>query len=390
MSGAALILAVLVLALAVSIHLVMPHYALMAVRVLASETTPWLIAMGALAAGLALADLGSVSSRVAVVVAVAAMVVATISLGRLPAATARAENELNAALRGSVPDGRPAFSLTTSFLGLRAPDVAVERNVEFPVVGGTLQLDRYVPPTPGTDRPAILVVHGGSWRGGDKGQSLTSTTEWSRTLAASGFVVYDIQYRLAPAVRHPVPLQDVLCALAHVREHAADDGVDPERVVLIGRSAGAHLALLAAYRGSEAPCGPAATVRGVVALYGPTELIAAYEDPGDPDLIDARSIFRDFLGGTPDEVRGRYLDAMPRSWLDGAVPTLLVHGQADQIVSPRHSAELAARLRERGVPVSHVVLPWSGHAFDAISPGVGGQLALSAVERFARAVVRAP
>lgn len=390
MSGAALVLAVVVLALAVSIHLVMPHYALMAVRVLASETTPWLIAIGALAAGIALTDLGSLSSRVAVVVAVGAMVVAAISLGRLPSAVANAESELREALGGSVPDGRPSFSLATSFLGLRAPDVPADRDVEFPVVGGTLRLDRYLPPTEGTGRAAIVMVHGGSWRGGDKGQSLTSTTEWSRTLAASGFVVYDIQYRLAPAVRHPVPLEDVLCALAHVRDRAAADGVDPERVVLIGRSAGAHLALLAAYRGGGSPCGRGATVRGVVALYGPTELIAAYEDPGDPDLIGARSIFRDFLGGSPAEVRERYVDAMPRTWLAGAVPTLLVHGQADQIVSPRHSAELAARLRERAVPVAHVVLPWSGHSFDAISAGVGGQLALSAVERFARAVVRAP
>lgn len=387
----ALALALVVFLLAASIHFTMPHYLLMAARVFASEVTPWLVALALIAGALALAVLeAGVLPRAALAIASAALVLAAIPLARLPAAIAAADRELDGALGAEVTEGRPAFSLATTLLGLRAPEVVVARDLEFTVVGASLRLDRYLPPTGGAGRPAIVMVHGGSWRGGDKGQSLTSTTEWSRTLAAGGFVVYDIQYRLAPAVRHPVPFEDVLCALAHVRERSTSDGVDPERVVLLGRSAGAHLALLAAYRGSEAPCGRPAVVRGVVALYGPTELIAAYADPGDPDLIGARSIFRDLLGGTPDEVRERYLDAMPRTWLDGAVPTLLVHGQADQIVSPRHSAELAARLREHGVPVAHVVLPWSGHSFDAIGAGVGGQLALSAVERFALAVVRAP
>ena len=295
--------------------------------------------------------------------------------------------ELRAVAGDTLPDGPPAFSLATTALGLRAPDVAVTRDLPFTVRGATLRLDRYDPPGSGALRPAVVVVHGGSWRGGDKGQSLTSTTEWSQTLAGHGFVVYDIQYRLVPDVRHPVPFEDVRCALAHVRASSAADGVDPERVVLLGRSAGAHLALLAAYR-DDAPCGSAARVRGVVALYGPTDLLAAYAFPGDPDLIGGRELLRGLVGGTPDDAGDRFRDAMPRTWLAGAVPTLLIHGSADQLVYPRHSEDLAQRLRERGAPVALVRLPWSGHSFDAVSVGVGGQVALSATVRFARAVTR--
>jgi acetyl esterase/lipase len=388
-SAIALVLAVVVLLLAVSIHLVMPHYALMAVRVLASEATPWLIVLAVLAAGLALADLGSgLVSRVAIGLAAIALVLAAIPLSRLPAAIGDAEGQLQQVFGAT--GGPAAFSLATSFLGLRAPEALVARDVAFRVTGGSLRLDRYLPPTESADRPVIVVVHGGSWRGGDKGQSPTSTTEWSRTLAGRGFVVYDIQYRLAPGVRHPIPLQDVQCALAYVRANARADGADPERVVLLGRSAGAHLALLAAYRGGEAPCGRPARVRGVAALYGPTDLLAAYADPGDPDLIGGRAVLRDLIGGTPEDARNGFVDAMPRTWIDTAAPTLLIHGDRDQIVSPRHSEDLAARLRNRGVPVVHLRLPWSGHSFDAVSVGVGGQVALAATVRFAESVVGAP
>ena len=387
MSALALAVAVVVLILALSIHLVMPHYALMAVRVLASEVTPWLVLLALVAGALALSDLGAgLVPRIAIGAAATALVLAVIPLARAPGVVADADRQLREAF-GAEPDGRPALSIVTSFLGLRAPDVLVARDVAFRVNGGSLRLDRYLPPAEGTDRPVIVVVHGGSWRGGDKGQSLTSTTEWSRTLAGNGFVVYDIQYRLAPEAAHPVALRDVQCALAYVRANARADGADPERVVLLGRSAGAHLALLAAYRGGEAPCGPPARARGVVAMYGPTDLLAAYADPGDPDLIGGRGVLRDYIGGTPDDARDRFLDAMPRTWLDGAVPTLLIHGDQDQIVYPRHSEDLAARLRERGVPVVHLRLPWSGHSFDAVSVGVGGQIALAATERFAELVL---
>lgn len=382
-------LAVVLLLLAVSIHVVMPVAALALLRLAAAEVTPWLVALGLVVAGVAASRLGagSVAAPLALGAAALAVVLAAIPLARAPGMIAEADSQLRAAFGRDVPVDRPAFSLITSFLGQRVPAVPVERDVPFDVAGGQLKLDRYTPPGDGKARPAILVVHGGSWRAGDKGETMLSNTEWSRAFAARGFVVYDVQYRLAPAVRHPVPMNDVLCALAYVRSHAGADGVDPERVILIGRSAGAHLALLAAYRQREAPCGPAARVVGVVELYGPTDLISGYEIPAVPDLIDGNAALRDLLEGSPDQVREAYLDATPQTWVRSAVPTLLLHGAADQIVYPRHADDLSARLREGGVPVAYLRFPWSGHGFDMISVGVASQIALATTERFIAAVL---
>ncbi len=381
---AALALALVLLLLAVSIYVVMPNGALALVRLAAAEVTPWLIVLGLVAAGAAIARVGTGSAvPVATLGAAAiAIVLAVLPLTRAPGVIAEADKQLRDAFGMDVAGQRPAFSPLTAFVGQRVPTVSVQRDVPFDVVGGSLRLDRYAPPGAGVARPAIVVVHGGSWRAGDKGETMLSNTEWSRAFASRGYVVYDVQYRLAPAVRHPVPMNDVLCALAHVRGHALSDGVDPERVVLIGRSAGAHLALLAAYRATETPCGPPARVAGVVALYGPTDLIAGYEIPADPDLIDGRSALRDLIGGTPADARDRFRDASPQAWVAGAVPTLLLHGAADQIVYPRHADELAGLLHERGTPVVYLRFPWSGHGFDMISVGVASQIALATTERF--------
>lgn len=389
---AALALALVLLLLAVSIHVVMPNGALALVRLAAAEVTPWLVAVGVVAAAIAAARVGS-GSAVAIATlgaAAIAIVLAALPLARAPGVISEADGQLRDAFGGEVAGRRPAFSLVTSFVGQRVPAVEVQRDVRFEVVDGSLRLDRYAQAATGGARPAIVVVHGGSWRAGDKGETNLSNTEWSRAFASRGYVVYDVQYRLAPAAQHPVPMNDVLCALAHVRTQAVADGVDPERVVLIGRSAGAHLALLAAYRARETPCGRPAGVAGVVALYGPTDLIAGYEIPADPDLIDGRSALRDLLGGTPEQVRDRYLDASPQTWVAGAVPTLLFHGVADQIVYPRHSDDLARKLREAGVPTVYVRFPWSGHGFDMISVGVASQIALATTERFVDRVLGLP
>lgn len=384
-----LALAIVLLLIAASIHVVMPAAVLALVRLVAAEVTPWLVTLGLVVAGVAVSRLGAgeTVAPLALGAAALAIVLAAIPLARAPGMVAEADSQLRAAFGTEIPASRPAFSIVTSFVGQRVPTVPVERDVPFDVVSGRLKLDRYVPPGGGTGRPGIVVVHGGSWRAGDKGETMLSNTEWSRALASRGYVVYDVQYRLAPGVRHPVPMNDVLCALAHVRAQAGTDGVDPERVVLIGRSAGAHLALLAAYRGGDAPCGPAARVVGVVELYGPTDLVAGYEIPAVPDLIDGNAALRDLLGGTPSEVRGAYLDATPQTWVRGAVPTLLLHGAADQIVYPRHADDLNARLREAGVPVVYLRFPWSGHGFDMISVGVASQIALATTERFITGVL---
>jgi acetyl esterase/lipase len=90
----------------------------------------------------------------------------------------------------------------------------------------------------------VIVVHGGGWRSGER----SDFPSWNAWLADTGYVVFDIDYRLSPPPAWQDAPADVACAVGWVKENAARYGVDPERVALMGRSAGGHLVLLAAYR----------------------------------------------------------------------------------------------------------------------------------------------
>ena len=388
MTAAALLLACTGALLALSIHLVMPFYGLMVVRVVAAELAAYLVIVEIVAAVIALVALRDATRVALLVVALSGIVLAAIPLSRIPGTIAAADRALDAI---GAPAGRdPAFSVPRLFGGPSvggASGVRRTNDIPFRTVDGiTLRLDRYDPSTAGP-HPAIMVMHGGSWRNGDKGTAGIDPTITNRIFAARGYTVYDIQYRLVPGATFPAQFEDVICALGHVRAQAAADRTDPARTVVLGRSAGAHLALLAAYRAGRDPvpagCSPPAAVRGVIGFYGPTALARAYAIPADPDLVGGSALIAAFLGGTPADVPDRYRHATPQAALDHPVPpTLLVHGGADQIVQPEHSRSLAAALHAAPAPVALVEIPWAGHGFDAIFWGPGGQIALAAILRF--------
>ena len=391
MTAAAFAIAIIGGLLAVAIHVTMPTFALMAIRVVVSELSAYVIVLEAVALVLGLFALRDGWRIATVSLALVAIVLAAIPLAQAPRAIAIADNALDAIGAPQAPE--PQFRVAALFTGLRVPDVRRTNDVPFRTVGGTtLRLDRYDPVGSGP-HPALVVIHGGSWRNGDKGEGSTDPTITNRIFAGQGITVYDIEYRLVPNATFPAQLEDVLCALGHIRAHAIEDRVDPERVAILGRSAGAHLALLAAYRaGRDAVpdgCGRPATVRGAISLYGPTDLAHDYRVPSDPDLIGGSAAIADFLGGTPEEAAATYALATPQRSLDRPVPpTLLIHGGADQIVKPFNSESLAAALSKSGDAVALVELPWAGHGFDAVSWGLGGQIALASMQRFLALVLR--
>lgn len=389
MTALAFIVALIGALLALSIHLVMPLYVLMVVRLVAAELAAYLVVIEIVVAAVAIFFLRDAGRTAVLIAAVAGVILAAIPLAQIPETIARSDRALDAI--GAPPARDEAFSVVRLFTGLSAgqsmPDIRRTNDIPFRTIGETtLRLDRYDPPTAGL-HPSIVVVHGGSWRNGDKGEGGIDPTITNRIFAARGYTVYDIQYRLVPQAIFPAQLEDIICALGHVRAHAAADGTDPERTVLLGRSAGAHLAILAAYRAGRDPvpasCTRPATVRGAVGLYAPTDLVRAYNVPADPDLIAGTSALGDFLGGSPASAPDRYRLATPQEALDRPVPpTLLLHGEADQIVRPDHSRSLAAALTAAHDDVALVLIPWGGHGFDAISWGPGGQIALAATLRF--------
>ena len=107
--------------------------------------------------------------------------------------------------------------------------------------GGDSSLDLYLPDNGAAAHPTVMFIHGGSWRFGDKDHFENA----GRRLARSGYAVASINYRLLPDGVFPHNLEDCLCALAFLRAHAAEYTIDPDRIVVMGYSAGAHLATTA-------------------------------------------------------------------------------------------------------------------------------------------------
>ena len=217
-------------------------------------------------------------------------------------------------------------------------------------------------------RPAVIVVHGGGWRSGER----NDFPSWDAWLADEGYVVFDIDYRLTlPPSWQDAP-SDVACAVGWVKENAARYSVDPGRVALMGRSAGGHLALLTAYEeGRAATPGCAARdvrdtgVAAVVAFYPPTDL-SRLSSMGYLGGMDG------FVGGSLGTVPERYRHLSPVSRVDpGDPPTFLAHGGDDRTVPPGQSELRGVRLREAGVTHRLVELPWANHTFDFLWGGLG-------------------
>lgn len=283
------------------------------------------------------------------------------------------------------------LSLSQYLAGLTAqPPTGKPDTVTFATVDGLpLQLDVFVPPTQGAARPAVIVVHGGSWSGGDK----TDFPAWDHWLAEQGFVVFDIQYRLMPQPNWQSATADVKCAIGWVKRNAAQYGVDPNSIALLGRSAGGHLALLAAYTPGNPTLAPSCDapdtqVQAVVSLYGPADLVWGYNNPANPDVIDGPGTLRRFLGGDPQTAAQAYAIASPITHVKASTPpTLLFHGGRDQLVGQHHAELLAERLRAEAVPHQTVFIPYGQHGFDYNFYGWGSQVTKPVLLKFLRQYV---
>ncbi|MGE5672318.1 MAG: alpha/beta hydrolase fold domain-containing protein [Mycobacterium leprae] len=293
--------------------------------------------------------------------------------------TARVLPEELAAAFGKVP-GQPGDRPTPMlwrdlFLGIPLRRMPVETVTYVFRDGRRLKMDVTRPRGGGGAAPMVLVIHGGAWHSGNRKQ----LPALNRYLAARGYLVAAIDYRLSPGATFPAALNDVLSAVAYLKEHGAALGGDPTRIVTLGRSAGAQLAVLAAYVMQD----PA--IRGAIAFYGPFDLVWAYSAPGG--VLDSPQILRDFLGGSPTDVPEQYQNASPVSCVKtNSPPTLLIHGDADRLVGTEHAIRLAAKLREAGRPHLVVRTPLGTHGSDINLSGPFGQISTYAVEQFLRAV----
>jgi acetyl esterase/lipase len=286
--------------------------------------------------------------------------------------------KLRAAL-GEVAMKREAFTVQALAGEARAK---VEMRTEVFVRAGTpeaLALDFYPSARREGPSPCVIVIHGGGWDNGERGQ----LTPLNHRLAKLGYAVAAVTYRLAPQHVWPAQADDVSAAIAYLKTNAGALGIDPTRFVLLGRSAGGQLATAVGY-GRPDPA-----VRGVIALYAPHDMEFAWKYSREDDVLNAVKLLKQYLGGPPTQAPAAYREASAYLIATPAVPpTLMMHGAVDSLVWHKQSERLHARLDELGVKNVFISLPWATHAFDFNPAGPSGQLTEYAVEYFLAAVTK--
>ena len=255
----------------------------------------------------------------------------------------------------------------------QAPQAAIQKDIVYGEAGGQkLLLDIYgadavISPTT-VKRPAIIFVHGGSWSGGSKkdfGQAAT-------IFAQQGYIGICVGYRLAKGGtnRYPAQIDDVQRAVRWVRAHAAEYGIDPDKIGALGGSAGGHLVALLGTMDTRdnsdaALASYSSRVQCVVDLFGPTDFTLALDAPVvvTPDEAKALKTLENFLGPLP-EAKADYLEASPVTHVDKkSSPFLIFHGGKDAVVPASQSQILDAALREAGIESKLTIFPDQGHGF---------------------------
>ncbi len=260
-----------------------------------------------------------------------------------------------------------------------ASGVTVHHGVEFASVEGfrPLLLDLYVPPLGSSSGAAIVYLHGGGWAVGTRRRFGRAFLGWSPTpldrLAAAGFVVATVDYRLSGEARFPAQLHDVKAAIRWLRGNAAALAVDPARVVAWGESAGGHLAVLAGLTADRGDLegevgdhlGQSSAVSGVVDWYGPMNLLSLSSQHlpnSDKRPDDAQSWESSMVGAPLQTDPGRSRAASPISYVHAAAPPIQIHhGTDDGQVPFAQSVEFAEAMRRVGGDVELIVVEGSDH-----------------------------
>jgi acetyl esterase/lipase len=258
----------------------------------------------------------------------------------------------------------------------------LREDVVYADVGGVpLRFDHYRTKRVEGPAPTVVVVHGGAWMNGDPSQAAGNALHFARR----GIATVSLSYRLAPAHRFPAPIDDVRRGLRWVRAHAAELGVDPERIALMGLSAGAHIALMAhvARRLPELAVDLPAEladvsedVRALILHYGPFDLSRAR---AFPDGIDPAS---ELLGPRRGDPASVHLASPVRHAAHVSAPVLLIHGTADTVVSYRESVRTHEALEQAGKQSTLLLLDGAPHAFQIDWKGDANRRANEAMDAF--------
>jgi acetyl esterase/lipase len=260
------------------------------------------------------------------------------------------------------------FSFWSSALTGTEPGAGVIIKKDIPYLGEARAetLDAYLPP-PSFARPvpAVVLIHGGGWGGGRK--DAAREVNIGTTLAAHGYAVFSISYRLNRTITDengdnrlevawPKNLYDCKTAVRYLRAHAGEYGLDPDRIATMGGSAGGHLAMLVGVTANHAELNAGGlyteqsnAVACIINLYG------------RHDVSDRRRLF---AGETEEETDERVRIASPTTWFGPDTPPILVlQGTEDQTVPVRIARDLVRQLAEHGIEHEYVEVEGGVHSF---------------------------
>jgi acetyl esterase/lipase len=241
----------------------------------------------------------------------------------------------------------------------QADTIIYQQDVQYGTGGGQPLLMDIARPKHGDGPfPAVVCIHGGGWRGGNK----SVFRAFVKTLARQGYVAMTIRYRFAPAHRFPAQIEDAKCAVRYLRAHANELKVDSDRIGAMGGSAGGHLALLlgttSATDDLEGQGGYgeySSRVQAVASIAGPVDLSQPF-----PDAV--QQMLTDFVGGAKDQVATAYQRASPISYLSADDPPILaIHGTVDELVPYAQALLLMEACNKLGIEASLITIPGGGH-----------------------------
>jgi acetyl esterase/lipase len=243
--------------------------------------------------------------------------------------------------------------------------------------GESLKLDLARPKTGDGPFPAVLCIHGGGFRAGDR----QGYDNLCVKLAERGYVAATITYRLAPKHKFPAAIYDTKAAVRWLRANAALYKINPDKIGVMGGSAGGHLAQFLGvtahvprFEGDGGNPNQSSSVTCVVNFYGPSDFTKSYGKS-----VDAAEVLPLWLGGNLDTARALHIQASPLYWVTpDAAPTLCIHGTEDKYVAHEQAEWLVDKLKAATVEARLLTLPGAGHGF----PGHDAQVADEAMFEF--------
>lgn len=218
------------------------------------------------------------------------------------------------------------------------------------------KVDAYLPAGRTTSSTKVIIlIHGGAWNQGDKADFNTYVDTLKKRLP--DYAIFNINYRLATGTSNFFPVQedDVKAAINFIYSKRNDYKIS-DKYVLLGASAGGHLALLHAYKNTTP-----VKIKAVVDFFGPTELVDMYNNPANP-LIPV--VLQQVIGGTPATKATMYNDSSPLNFVTAqSPPTILLHGGVDIVVAFSQSVLLNNKLQAMGVTHQYVFYPTENHGW---------------------------